>query len=92
MSAENQKKMAAAGIAVPPVVKGAEQALTDPIIKDIWQRTANARYFQLYYDHYMPPAVGQTVNDATQGLLAGGATPEAVAQQIETSAAQEIRR
>lgn len=89
-SQANQTKMAAAGIAVPPVVKGAEEALTDPIIKSLWQGTADANYFQLYYDQYMPPAVGLTVNDAVQALFAGSATPETVAQQIETVAATEL--
>jgi raffinose/stachyose/melibiose transport system substrate-binding protein len=89
-SQANQTKMAAAGIAVPPVVKGAEEALTDPIIKRLWQGTADANYFQLYYDQYMPPAVGLTVNDAVQALFAGSATPETVAQQIETVAATEL--
>lgn len=91
-SLDVQKKMAAAGLAVPPVVKGAEEAVADPILKDIGQRAANAKYFQLYYDQYMPPAVGQTVNDATQGLFAGTAAPDAVAQQVEKSAAQELRK
>ena len=89
-SAETQKKMAAAGIAVPPVVKGAEEVLTDPIIKTLWQGTADANYFQLYYDQYMPPAVGLTVNDAVQTLFAGTAPPETVAQQVETVAATEL--
>ena len=91
-SLDNQTKMAAAGIAVPPVVKGAEQGLTDPIMKQIFQSTANAKYFQLYYDQYMTPAVGQTVNDATQGLFAGSAAPDAVAQQIESVAATELAK
>lgn len=89
-SQANQKKMAAAGIAVPPVVKGAEEALTDPIVKTLWQGTADANYFQLYYDQYMPPAVGLTVNDAVQTLFAGTAPPETVAQQVETVAATEL--
>jgi raffinose/stachyose/melibiose transport system substrate-binding protein len=91
-SVENQTKIAAAGIAVPPVVKGAENGLTDPIMKQIFQNTAGAKYFQLYYDQYMTPAVGQTVNDATQGLFAGSSTPDAVAQQIEATAATELTK
>jgi len=91
-SVDNQKKMAAAAIAVPPVVKGAEASLTDPLLTQVQQATANAKYFQLYYDQYMPPAVGQTVNDATQGLFAGSTTPEAVAEQIEATAAQELAK
>jgi len=91
-SVDNQTKMAAAGIAVPPVVKGAENGLTDPIMKQIFQNTAGAKYFQLYYDQYMTPAVGGTVNDATQGLFAGTAAPDAVAQQIEATAASELSK
>jgi raffinose/stachyose/melibiose transport system substrate-binding protein len=90
-SKDTQSKMAAAGIAVPPTVKGAADALTDPIMKDLAQRTASAKYFQLYYDQFMPPAVGQTINDATQALFAGTGTPQAVAKQIEDIAAQELK-
>ncbi|KAB8141758.1 extracellular solute-binding protein [Chloroflexia bacterium SDU3-3] len=90
-SVENQTKMAAANIAVPPVVKGAETAMTDPLLKQVQQATANAKYFQLYYDQYMPPAVGQTINDATQTIFAGSATPEDAAAQIEATAAQELK-
>ena len=34
-------------------------------------RLQRAKYYQLYYDQYMPPAVGSTVNDQTQALFAG---------------------
>ena len=44
---------------------------------------AKANYFQLYYDQFLPPAVGGAVNDAVQGLFAGTASPEEVAQTIE---------
>ena len=91
-SQDNQTKMAAAGIAVPPVVKGAENGLTDPIMKQIFQSASGAKYFQLYYDQYMTPAVGQAVNDATQGLFAGSATADAVAQQIESTAQTELAK
>ena len=51
---------------------------------------AKAQYLQLYYDQFLPPAVGATVNDAVQGLFAGTASPEDVAEMIESSAAQEL--
>jgi raffinose/stachyose/melibiose transport system substrate-binding protein len=73
------------------VVKGGEAGLSDPLLLVIQQNLAQAEYFQLYYDQYLPPAVGSVVNDSVQGLLAGMLTPEQVAQAIEDSAAQEIK-
>ena len=55
------------------------------------QHAADAKYYQLYYDQYLPPAVGQTVNDETQALFAGQATPEEVAKAIEAAAASELK-
>ncbi len=89
-SVQNQTAMAKAGIAVPPTVKGAETALDDPHMKEIVKRVSAAKYYQLYYDQYLPPAVGQAVNDATQGLFAGTLSPEQVAQAIEEAAAAEL--
>jgi raffinose/stachyose/melibiose transport system substrate-binding protein len=89
-SVENQTAMAKAGIAVPPVVKGAEAGLDDALLKEIQSRVAKAKYYQLYYDQYLPPAVGQAVNDATQELFAGTTAPEQVAKTIEEAAAIEL--
>ncbi|MEN9937252.1 MAG: hypothetical protein RLZZ387_3831 [Chloroflexota bacterium] len=90
-SVENQTAMAQAGIAVPPTVKGAEAGLEDPLIKEVASNLAQAKYYQLYYDQYLPPAVGQAVNDSTQELFAGTALPEEVAQTIEDAAAAELQ-
>jgi raffinose/stachyose/melibiose transport system substrate-binding protein len=90
-SVENQTAMAKAGIAVPPTVKGAEAGLDDPLLKQVQATLAVAQYYQLYYDQYLPPAVGQAVNDATQGLFAGTSSPEEVAQTIEEAAAFELQ-
>jgi raffinose/stachyose/melibiose transport system substrate-binding protein len=89
-SLENQKALASQGVAVPPVVKGAESAVTDPDIQEIAKKVGEAKYLQLYYDQFLPPAVGSAVNDATQALFAGTETPEGVAQQIEDVAKQEM--
>jgi raffinose/stachyose/melibiose transport system substrate-binding protein len=89
-SVENERTFTAHGFALP-TVKGAEDAIKDPLLKDVQARVAAAKYFQLYYDQYLPPAVGNTVNDATQGLFAGSSSPEAVASAIESSAAAELK-
>ena len=84
---EQQKRVAeiAAGI---PVVKGGEAGLTDPNMILVQQGFAAANYFQLYYDQYMPAAMGSIINDAVAGLYAGTSTPEQVAQAIEDGAKQ----
>ncbi|HEU5086758.1 MAG TPA: extracellular solute-binding protein [Roseiflexaceae bacterium] len=87
---DNQTAMAKAGFAVPPVVKGAEAGISDELLKVVQQHAAQAKYYQLYYDQYLPPAVGQAVNDATQGLFAGTSSPEEVAETIESAAATEL--
>lgn len=89
-SLESQKALIPVGLTVPPVVKGAEEAMTDPNLIAIAKMLADAEYLQLYYDQFLPPAVGATVNDAVQGIFAGTSTPEEAAQMIEDSAAQEM--
>lgn len=87
---DNQTAMAKIGMSVP-VVHGAEAGLTDPNLLEIQKTAEAAKYFQLYYDQFLPPAMGSVVNDATQALFAGKATPQQTAQQFETSAKQELK-
>jgi raffinose/stachyose/melibiose transport system substrate-binding protein len=89
-SADSEKTLAAASQAIP-VVKGGEAGLTDPNMLLVQQDFAAAKYFQLYYDQYLPPAMGSALNDAVQGLFAGKSTPEQVAQAIEDSAKENLK-
>jgi raffinose/stachyose/melibiose transport system substrate-binding protein len=84
---EQQKRVAASGGGIP-VVKGGEAGLTDPNMIAVQKSFAAAKYFQLYYDQYMPSAMGGIINDAVAKLYAGTATPEQVAQEIEAGAKQ----
>ena len=84
---EQQSRVAASGGGIP-VVKGGEAGLTDPNMILVQQTFAAADYFQLYYDQYMPSAMGSIINDAVAGLYAGTSTPEQVAQAIEDGAVQ----
>jgi raffinose/stachyose/melibiose transport system substrate-binding protein len=84
---EQQARMASAGMGIP-VVKGSETGLTDPNMLLVQQTLAKAEYFQLYYDQYMPSAMGSIINEAVAGLYAGTSTPEQVAQAIEDGAKQ----
>lgn len=83
-SADNQRTFATQGALLPPV-KGAFDGVTDPNLKTVAQLVSNAGYFQLYYDQFMTPAVGATVNNQTQALYAGSTTPQAAAQAIDTA-------
>lgn len=87
---ESQVQLAQIGVAIP-VVKGGEAGLTDPLMITLQQSLAKAKYFQLYYDQALPPAMGSVINDSVQGLFAGTLTPEQLAQAIEDSAKIELK-
>jgi len=89
-SAEHQAALAKLGVAIP-VVKGGEVGLSDPLMIQLQKTFAAAKYFQLYYDQALPPAMGSVINDSTQGIFAGSLTPEQAAQAIEDSAKQELK-
>jgi raffinose/stachyose/melibiose transport system substrate-binding protein len=88
-SLENQKAVTEAGFAIP-VVAGAETAIEDPNMMMVYEAVAAAEYFQLYYDQYLPPSVGEAVNDSCQALFAGTMTPEEACQAIDDAAALEL--
>ncbi|MEX2160469.1 MAG: extracellular solute-binding protein [Anaerolineales bacterium] len=89
-SVDSQTAQAEIGMSVP-VVAGAEVGLTDAMLLQVQQGLSAAEYFQLYYDQYLPPAVGSVVNDAVAGLFAGTLTPEEAAQQIDDAYAAELQ-
>ncbi len=88
-SAEVQR--GATEIWIVPVVKGTEDLVeADPILAQIVAARDSATYSQLYYDQFLPPAVGQAVNDAVEAMFAGEASAEDVAAMIEDSASFEL--
>ncbi len=89
-SVENQIVIAENGSGIP-VVAGAEVGLKNPNMKMVQETFAKAEYFQLYYDQFLPALVGGAINDETQKLFAGQATPEEVAKAIEASAAENMK-
>jgi raffinose/stachyose/melibiose transport system substrate-binding protein len=91
-SKENQIAGVKVGATNPPVVKGADVDIqNDPILSAILKVRDNAKYFQLYYDQFLPPAVAQAVLDATESIFAGTGSPQDAAQMIEDAAAQELK-
>jgi raffinose/stachyose/melibiose transport system substrate-binding protein len=81
---DSQRKTVAGGYL--PVTQGAEDALQDPNAKAVHEALAGASGFQLFLDQAYAPAIGQQVNDSVAELLAGSASPRAVAQAIAKTA------
>jgi raffinose/stachyose/melibiose transport system substrate-binding protein len=89
-SEENQRAAFDLGF-VLPVVAGVEDLFeSNPIAATIVEARNNAPYFQLYYDQFLPPAMGVVVNDAVETLFAGTGTAEEAAQAVEDSASFEL--
>jgi len=84
-------QIASTGTGIPPIT-GAETGLKDPNMVLVQQLFSGAKYFQLYYDQYMPSSMGAVINDAVAGLFAGTKTPEQVAQAIEDGAKQYLTK
>lgn len=87
-NAENMKLMAALGDL--PVIKGGEDGVTDPTLKDAVAQMAKATWHQNYVDQDLGPNVGRVVNDMSVGIFAGEVTPEDGSQQIEDAHAMEM--
>lgn len=87
---ENQTTIAKSGTGIP-VVAGAEVGLADANMKLVQAKFAQAKYFQLYYDQFLPSAVGGAINDNVQKLFAGTASAEDVAKAIEASAKENMK-
>lgn len=87
-SAEVQRGGAA--IWIIPTVGEAEDAIVDPLLQQVLVMRNEATYAQVYYDQFLPPAVGRAVLDAVEGLFAGQYSPEEVAEIIEDEASFEL--
>jgi raffinose/stachyose/melibiose transport system substrate-binding protein len=86
-----EAQLAGSEIWILPTVAGAETyVVEDPIMSEILTIRNEAPYSQLYWDQFMPPAVGEAVNDATEALFAGAASPKEVAGMIEDAAFFEL--
>jgi raffinose/stachyose/melibiose transport system substrate-binding protein len=63
-----------------PAMAGA--TLADPRAAKVAEALAAAKHLQLYWDQFLPPALGQAQLDITQGLLGMDLTPEEAAKQM----------
>ena len=65
-----------------PVNATANDAVADPNMQAVLQGLNDAGFMQLYLDQFFTAEVGGAVNDATQTLFAGTASPEDAAAAI----------
>ena len=73
-------------------VAAAGDAIADPLLKQVAEYANNSKYFQVYYDQYLPPATGEAVKDATQALFIGKLTPEETAKAVEVAADADLKK
>jgi len=88
---QNQTFLTDKGVIIP-TIKGAETAIKDPMMKMVYGVVSKATYYQLYYDQYLPPAVGEAVKDATQLLFAKQATAKQAAEMIEKAMKESVKK
>jgi raffinose/stachyose/melibiose transport system substrate-binding protein len=89
-SEEVQRAGAEAGLVLPVIVGVDDLFEENPIMQNILSARNNAPYFQLYYDQFLPPAMGVAVNDAVETLFAGTGAAADAAQAVEDSASFEL--
>jgi raffinose/stachyose/melibiose transport system substrate-binding protein len=79
---------AGATAAYIPVIKGTQDAITNPLIKRMADDLANTTYHQIFLDQDLGPSVGRVINDVSVSVAAGQMTPEAAAAAIQEAAEQ----
>ena len=70
------------GVGVLPTLNGSESLITDPNMTAILQARSDATFAQGYLDQVTTPDIGQAINDAIGGLVAGALSPQEVTQAI----------
>ena len=91
VSTDNARKVNAGG-GTWSTVAAAGDAIADPLLKQVAEYANNSKYFQVYYDQYLPPATGEAVKDATQALFIGKLTPEETAKAVEVAADADLKK
>ena len=62
------------------------RSFTDPNLTSILQARSNATFAQGFLDQVTTPEIGQAINDAVGGLVAGALSPQEVTQSITEAA------
>jgi raffinose/stachyose/melibiose transport system substrate-binding protein len=84
-SADIQTKLVESEVVTIPVVEAATSAITDPVIKSIYDFNSEAAYVQTYFDIALPTGVGSALDDAAADLFAGKGTATSVADAVKAA-------
>ena len=76
---------------VPPV-KGATERISDPMQKKIAESFEAAGGVQVYYDQFMPPAMGEVHKNTVQALFGLEMSPEDVSKAHEEAIQAELSK
>ncbi|MDX6227641.1 MAG: raffinose/stachyose/melibiose transport system substrate-binding protein [Frankiales bacterium] len=88
MSKANQTQLGVTGFGLPTVI-GAETGIKDQNLANLLKFRNTAPFVQLYLDTTFGVDVGNALNDAVTGLLAGSVKPEGVAKAVSDAAASQ---
>ncbi len=80
--AENQRQAAERGFYIPIVV-GTQEAIKNPILRQLAENVAKSKYHQIFYDQALGPSVGAVVNDISAELAAGRMKPTEAAEAVQ---------
>ncbi|MBC7960103.1 MAG: extracellular solute-binding protein [Vallitaleaceae bacterium] len=87
-SDENVQLMVDSG-KIPPV-KNVAELITDPVSKSILEAANKASSVQLWYDQYLPPAVGEVHKDTCQEIFGLTLTPEEANAKLQAAMQEYI--
>lgn len=80
-----QTKLVESQVVAIPVKAAASSAITDPVVKSIYDFNSEAAYVQTYFDVALPTGVGSALNDAVANLFSGKGTAASVAEAVKAA-------
>lgn len=83
MASADVQKLLARDTQIMPVAKGASEAISKPLLKEVAEALGKETWHQNFLDQDLGPNVGAIVNDISVEVVSGGMKPAAAAQQIE---------
>jgi raffinose/stachyose/melibiose transport system substrate-binding protein len=82
--AKNQRVAAERGFYLP-VVNETQDAIARPILRQLTENVAKAKYHQIFYDQMLGPSVGAVVNDVSADLASGRMKPADAAAAVQAA-------
>lgn len=81
-NADNERIMAASGMIIPAAL-GAEDGVTNPLVRGAADQLAASTWHQNFFDQDLGPSVGRVINDVSVEILAGQISAQDGAQMIQ---------